>query len=84
MEAPDVEESTGVQEDLVDAAETSKLCLFVKGLNFKTDEEGLRNHFAKCGRVVSATVVKKVRIHFLLHFFVNISHLDFKANGSKI
>ena len=33
--------------------------LFVKNLNFDTTDEGLRNHFTKCGKIFSANVATK-------------------------
>lgn len=33
--------------------------IFVKNLNFSTDAEKLREHFTKCGNIVSATVAEK-------------------------
>ncbi|KAK6637952.1 hypothetical protein RUM44_008375 [Polyplax serrata] len=33
--------------------------IFVKNLNFATDEGSLRNHFETCGRIISVTIAKK-------------------------
>ncbi|CAG0915323.1 unnamed protein product [Notodromas monacha] len=47
-----------VEDDVLDQATENSSTIFVKNLNFKTDDEALHNHFRKCGRIVSATVSK--------------------------
>ncbi|RWS16155.1 putative RNA-binding protein 19-like protein [Dinothrombium tinctorium] len=33
--------------------------IFIKNLNFKTDEESIRKHFEKCGKIYNITVARK-------------------------
>uniref|UniRef100_A0A1Q3G5K5 Acetyltransferase-14 n=1 Tax=Plutella xylostella TaxID=51655 RepID=A0A1Q3G5K5_PLUXY len=45
------------EEDLGDPENDTTL--FVKNVNFRSTDEDLRNHFAECGKIHSATIAKK-------------------------
>lgn len=44
------------KEDIVAEPDTT---LFVKNLNFDTDENGMKKHFESCGKIVNVTVARK-------------------------
>jgi len=50
-----------LQNDTIinDSSNTNSLTLFVKNLNFDTDEDEMRKHFSKCGPLVSCVISKK-------------------------
>ena len=59
VKKPDrVEEPTTEAENELESPEP-ETTLFVKNLNFDTTDEGLRNHFAGCGKIFSANVATK-------------------------
>ena len=47
------------EEDTIVHSSTEGATVFVKNLNFTTDDEGLKTFFSKCGPVLTARVAKK-------------------------
>uniref|UniRef100_A0A1B6DA95 RRM domain-containing protein n=1 Tax=Clastoptera arizonana TaxID=38151 RepID=A0A1B6DA95_9HEMI len=50
------EEKEESEEEIEPEADTT---LFIKNINFDTDEDSIRKHFSKCGRIANVTVARK-------------------------
>lgn len=56
----DSDEASDKEENNEESEPEEGATLFVKNLNFDTDETSLRNHFRKCGRILSTKIATKM------------------------
>lgn len=83
----DKPEAASKDTEVVSSSDSSSCTVFVKNLNFKTDDDSLRTHFSRLGSVKSCSVARKMstedpkKLLSLGYGFVEFSSHQFAATA---